>query len=106
MDWTCLIQHPKGTILRLWVTPRAARTGADNIREDRLGLKVQAPPEAGKANQAVCKWVARTFGLRPSQVRLLRGAKSRRKDILLEGLGIPQAARILGELVQGAKKQD
>jgi hypothetical protein len=48
---------------------------------DSFVVRVKEPPRDGKANQAVIKLVARHFGVRQSQVRILSGFKSRNKVI-------------------------
>ena len=44
-------------------------------------VKVKAPPEKGKANQAVIKLLAQHFGVSQSQVRILSGFRKRNKVI-------------------------
>ena len=98
MDRGCLHEHENGTILRLWVSPNAPRTQAEGRREDRLVVRLKAPPVEGKANRAIRAWACAAFGLRASQVSILRGEKSRRKDVLLEGVALDRAERVLGGL--------
>ncbi len=65
------------------VTPGASR---ETIAEDDGGLKVSvtAPPENGKANQAVQKLLARALGIPKTRLTLLRGAGSRLKTFRME----------------------
>ncbi|HEX5984203.1 MAG TPA: DUF167 domain-containing protein [Solirubrobacterales bacterium] len=51
-----------------------------------LQARVSAPPVAGKANKALCRLVAKRAGVAPSSVSVVRGAKSRQKLLLVEGL--------------------
>ena len=88
----CLSALAEGTVLRLRVVPGAARTEAQGLLGDRLKLRLQAPPVEGKANKAALEWAAGAFGQRANSVRLLRGGKSREKDLLLAGVA-PEAAR-------------
>jgi len=85
MEWPCISSHSEGALLRVRATPKASRTEAMGLRGDRLSVRVQAPPVDGKANAALLKWVAKVFGLRAAQVRLVRGELAREKDLLLEG---------------------
>jgi uncharacterized protein len=91
MRLDCLSPHAEGCILHLKATPGARKTAAEAIQEGRLRLRVQAPPVEGKANKAVAQWAAETFGIRASAISLLRGEKSRQKDLLLRGI-TPEAA--------------
>ena len=45
---------------------------------------MNAPPEKGKANRAVCEVVARALALRPSQVELVSGETSRDKVLAID----------------------
>jgi hypothetical protein len=102
MDWPGVKSHPEGVVLRLRVTPQAARTELTGTRLDRLSVRVQAPPVEGKANAVLCRWLARTFGLKHSQVRLLRGERGREKDLLLEGATPENVQALLGALLSAA----
>lgn len=78
---------PDGTLLRLKVQPRAARTGFAGIAGNELRLRVTAPPVDAAANEAVLEFLAETLGCRRGAVRLLRGQTSRHKTVLVCGLG-------------------
>jgi uncharacterized protein (TIGR00251 family) len=46
---------------------------------------VKAPPVAGKANAACVQVLAEAFGVRPDDVEIRPGAKSRRKRVRVSG---------------------
>jgi uncharacterized protein (TIGR00251 family) len=111
MDWACLAKHEAGVVLKVRVTPNAARSRAAGLTPDagggwRLALRVQAPPVEGQANAAVRRWVAQTFALRVSRVSILRGPRSREKDLLLAGLDSARAAEVLDELLGDPSQTD
>ncbi|MDX2176966.1 MAG: DUF167 domain-containing protein [Candidatus Sumerlaeia bacterium] len=81
-----------GTLLHLHVTPKARREGFGAVHDGRLKVSVAAPPEDGKANDAVRRLVAKALGLPLSRVELLRGATDRRKTLRLDAVG-PEAVR-------------
>jgi uncharacterized protein (TIGR00251 family) len=67
--------------------PRASREGIVGLREDGvLVARVSAPPVDGRANEALCRLVARHLGVAPSRVSVVRGDKSRDKLLRVEGL--------------------
>ena len=105
--WSCAVEHPEGVVLKLKVVPGASRTGAQGLRQDRLRVRVQAPPVEGKANVAVRKWLARTFGVRPGAAAILSGERSSAKEVLLRGLSLNAAHEALDTLdlkeIKGAK---
>lgn len=99
MAWICLSTHAGGVVLKVRVAPNAAKTAAEGLRQDRLSLRVKAPPVEGKANEEVRKWAAKAFEIRASHVTLLRGEKAREKDLLLEGVTPEAAAKVLDGLM-------
>ena len=66
------------------VQPKARRTGVEKVGPSSYRIRVQAAPEKGAANREVIDKIAAHFGISPSRVRIVRGAKSRNKVILVE----------------------
>jgi uncharacterized protein (TIGR00251 family) len=66
--------------------PRASRDEIAGERDGRLLVRVTAPPVDGRANAALCKLVARTIGIAPSRVTVIRGAAARDKRLAIHGL--------------------
>lgn len=69
----------EGLSIEVKVTPRASRDEVVGFRDDVLALRVTAPPVDDKANQAVIKLLAKRAGVAKSRVRIVRGARGRRK---------------------------
>lgn len=84
--------HPDGTVVPVRVTPRSSRTGILGVREGTLCIAVHAPPEKGKANLALLRFLAKRLGLPRSRFALLTGETSRVKRILISGRS-PEAVR-------------
>ena len=83
--------------LAIRVQPGARRTGlAGRLSDGTIKIAVTAPPEDGRANAALIEWLAEALGLRPRQVRVVRGAASRSKTIEIEGLDENEVLRRLG----------
>ncbi len=57
---------------------------------DALRVKVQAPALDGRANEALCAFLAGELGLRRGAVTLVQGAKSRLKLLEVAGLSLEQ----------------
>ena len=53
-------------------------------------MRVMAPPLDGRANDAVCRLLARALGVRASDVTILRGERTRDKVVAIDG--VDQAA--------------
>jgi uncharacterized protein (TIGR00251 family) len=75
-----------GIHLELRVQPGARRPGIVGVHGDALKLAVNAPPEDGKANQAVIELLAELLGLPCRQVQITRGLSSRSKTVLISGI--------------------
>jgi len=60
-----------------------------------LKLEVSAPPEKGKANTAVRKLLAKTFGVPVSAVEVLTGATGQDKTIRIGGVSRNGIVRVL-----------
>jgi uncharacterized protein (TIGR00251 family) len=82
--------------LALRIQPRASRDEVAGLHGERLKLRITAPPVDGAANEHVCRFLARLFGIAPSRVRLLKGTTGRDKLVALEGVGeLPEAIACL-----------
>ena len=53
---------------------------------DALKVKVAAPPEQGRANEACTTFVASILGVKPASVTLTGGETSRSKRFKVEGI--------------------
>ena len=81
--------------LRVRVPARASRDELVGLRDGVLHVRVSAPPVDGKANQAVCRLIARAVGVGKTSVRVVRGERSRDKVVTIEGVEPEAALRAL-----------
>lgn len=88
------------TRLLLRVQPGARRTEIVGFQNERLRLRVTAPPERGRANEAAIELLAKTLRVPKSRVQLTRGATSRDKVVLIEGVGDVEVRRRLAAVQQ------
>jgi uncharacterized protein (TIGR00251 family) len=68
------------------VIPNAGRDQIVGWQEDVLKIKLQAVPEDGKANKALCELLAKELGCPKRDVRIVSGEKSRNKLVEIDGL--------------------
>jgi len=73
-----------GYIIPFIVEPGAARNRIFGQYGERVKIAVTAPPEGGKANDALRKLLSRSLGVNRSQVQIVSGHRSRRKEVLIE----------------------
>ena len=79
-------------VLRLHVQPGAGRTSVVGRHGDALKVKVAAPPEHGRANDAVVALVAGITGVKEAQVTLVAGETSRTKRVRVTGIDAEEFA--------------
>jgi uncharacterized protein (TIGR00251 family) len=72
--------------LAIKVIPNAPRTGIAGRLGDALKIKLHAPPVEGRANAALCEFLADRLDLPRRAVTLLRGDTSRQKLVRIDGL--------------------
>jgi|SRR6266508_3747461 uncharacterized protein len=83
------------TRLRLRVAPGASRAGIVGRYGDAWKVRVAAPAENGRANDAVVRLLAETLALPTAAVNVVSGHAARDKIIELAGLGPQQIERRL-----------
>ena len=83
------------TDLAIRVQPRAKRTEVAGEREGAVVIRVSAPPVDGKANEAVCRLIAKRLGVPVRAVRIVRGETGRDKVVRVEGVDAETARRAL-----------
>jgi uncharacterized protein (TIGR00251 family) len=71
--------------LTLHVQPGAKRTEVAGLHGDALKLRLAAPPIEGRANEALLRFIADTFGVPLRQVELKQGGQSRHKVVSVTG---------------------
>ena len=76
---------PGGARVRVHVVPRASRTEVCGMQGDALKVRLQAPPVDGKANAALCAFVADAAGLPKRAVSVVGGETSRSKTLFAAG---------------------
>jgi uncharacterized protein (TIGR00251 family) len=86
-------------VLRVHVQPGAGRTAVVGRHGDALKLKVAAPPEGGRANEAVATLLATTLGVDKTSVKLTSGATSRTKRFRVGPVDVDESRRLLAEAV-------
>jgi uncharacterized protein (TIGR00251 family) len=92
-------------VLDVHVQPAGGRTAVVGRHGAALKVKVAAPPEGGRANEACAAFLAETFGAAPAEVELVSGAKSRAKRFRLSGLDLEEFRRRLEQAVaDGGRK--
>lgn len=82
-------------ILSIKVVPGARRDRVVGTYGDAIKLQISAPPEGGKANEAVITLIARILRMKRQRVMILRGHTQSRKVVRVEGVEQLDAERRL-----------
>jgi uncharacterized protein YggU (UPF0235/DUF167 family) len=85
------------TRLRIRVSPGAARAGVAGRLGAAWKVRVTAPPEGGRANDAVLRLLADTLAVPRASLTLVAGHGSRDKVVELRGVAPDEAERRLAE---------
>lgn len=89
---------PPSCTLAIKAIPNAPRSQVVGWLGDALKVKVHAPPVEGRANEALCEFLAETLGLPRRAVTVLRGDTSRQKIVHVSGLTLAEAKARLPKL--------
>ncbi|HEX2849411.1 MAG TPA: DUF167 domain-containing protein, partial [Acidimicrobiales bacterium] len=89
-------------VLRVHVLPGAGRTAVVGRHGDALKVRVAAPPEKGKANDACTVLLASLFDVPAADVELTGGASSRSKRFRVTGLDEQTFVERLEMALEGA----
>jgi uncharacterized protein (TIGR00251 family) len=79
-------------LLEIRVQPRAPRARIAGERAGRLLVQVTAPPVEGRANDALCRLLAKTLGVSPGRIALVSGERGRDKVVRIEGIAAQDVA--------------
>ena len=96
------IREDGKAVIRLQVQPAAGRTAVAGRFGDALKVKVAAPPEGGRANEACSALLAEIFGVKPQAVELLSGETSRSKRFAISGVEEEDLRRLLDQALERA----
>ncbi|HEY8201277.1 MAG TPA: DUF167 family protein [Actinomycetota bacterium] len=91
-----------GTEIRVFCQPRAARSALVGLHAGAVKVKVRAPALEGKANEALVGLLASALGVPVRRVRVVAGAQSRWKRVLVEGLASDLVSPLLASAVEAS----
>jgi uncharacterized protein (TIGR00251 family) len=92
--------HRNGATVRARVRPGAPRTGVVGERAGALRVALAAPPEKGRANRELLRFLAKALRLPRAGLELVGGERSRDKVVLCRGLGPDELRDRLAGLVE------
>ncbi len=90
-----LEERENGIVIKVLVVPNAKKNeivGIDPMR-NRIKVKVKAPPAEGKANKELVMFFSKLLG---AKIEILRGERSREKDLFVRDVKAEQVKEKLG----------
>jgi uncharacterized protein len=79
-----------GVVFSVRVQPRASRDEVAGVMDGVMKVRLQAPALEGRANEALCEYLAQLLKTPTSAVRILSGDRSRIKRIAVRGVTEPE----------------
>jgi uncharacterized protein len=74
----------KDLILYVQIQPKSSKDEVVGMLGGNLKIKITAPPIDGKANEHLCRFIAKVFDVSKSQVSILKGETSKIKTLLIK----------------------
>ncbi|HEX3152449.1 MAG TPA: DUF167 domain-containing protein [Gemmataceae bacterium] len=94
-----ITEHPEGCVLAVRAQPGARKAGVMGEQAGALKIAVTAPPEDGRANQALTELLRDWLGLKRSQVELASGTTQRNKQFLIRGVSPAELHALIQRLL-------
>jgi uncharacterized protein (TIGR00251 family) len=92
---------------RILVSIKARASGKENrvvgVHAGMLKVEVTSAPEKGKANEAICRLLAKELGISVSQFGLVRGETSSNKVMAISGITVEAFAAMIDRWEQPPK---
>lgn len=83
-------------LIAIKAVPGASRDAVAGVLGDRLKVRVAAPPEGGKANDAIRRLLASRLGVRPAEVEIVSGHAHAEKTVRVCGVDAAGVRDALG----------
>ncbi|EMD46572.1 hypothetical protein EHI5A_162950 [Entamoeba histolytica KU27] len=77
-------QHNSNVIIEVEIKPNAKTSEIQGVEDGLLKVSINSPPVDGKANTEVIAFMASTFGIKKSNVKLIKGQTSHHKTLQFE----------------------
>lgn len=84
MHSTCYHWQNNCLYLGIYLQPRAKGDKIVGWHAGKLKIALTSPPVDNKANEHLCKFLAKYFGIPQSQITIIRGISSRNKMLCIK----------------------
>lgn len=90
-----ITSHPDGCLLSVRAQPGARKNAVVGEHGGALKIAVTAPPEDGRANEAITDLLRKWLGVKRGQIEISNGLRSRDKQFLIRGLSAPELMSLI-----------
>jgi len=87
---------PSEALISIRVTPRSSKDEVLGWQDGVLRVRLKAPPVEGRANEALCRYLASLLGVPAKDVDVVSGATARTKRLRVNGLTADEVRSKLG----------
>ncbi len=78
--------YKDGTLLKVWIQPRASKAKIVGFHGDSIKITVKSPPVEGRANEECIELLSDILGLPKRQFTIKSGQWGRQKSIFIAGI--------------------
>jgi len=83
-------------VLAVKVVPGSSRSSIGGLLDGMLKVKISVPPEKGKANQCLVKFLAKQLGVKRNAIRIISGQTRPVKRVEVLGISAETLQKKLG----------
>jgi len=106
LDNLAITPGEDGSLLRLRVVPGSPKSCIEGLYGDRLKVRVKAPPEKGKANRELIRFLASILDTHRAKVTIVGGSGGRDKVVQIAGCSPGELRRRLAKVFKPKEKAD
>ena len=85
-----------GVVFSVKIVPGSSKTSVCGLLDGMVKIKISAPPEKGKANQSLVKYLAKKLGVKRKDVHIISGQTSPVKSVEISGISAEMLVIRLG----------
>lgn len=92
-----MLDIKESVVFSILLTPKSSRNKVGSVHNGSLKLYVTAAPEKGKANKAMCEFLADLLDIPVSWVKVSVGATSRQKRVVIDNVNKADVLKAIGD---------
>ncbi len=85
-----------GVVFSVKIVPGSSKTSVCGLLDGMVKIKISAPPEKGKANQSLVKYLAKKLGVKRKDVHIISGQTNPVKSMEISGISAELLTTRLG----------